>query len=176
MDIFGIAPDRSWEDVRKGITDEKIAKFYDVFAALWSVDTDLLSLLPKPDGRPRAVYTGLLHPSAITEFALSASLYFGELIVENPLIHARIMRPEFSPTENPQFFRGEVIKAIIFILDIIPLVEIGLIHLVPNVCDFDSHLRDQMMIMARERSEGRHIRVRLVMFSMQFKGLRAVVS
>jgi hypothetical protein len=44
----------------------------------------LLALLPKPDGIARAVYTGFIHPSSITDFALAAPLYFGELIVAHP--------------------------------------------------------------------------------------------
>ena len=131
VDIFGVKRDRSWEDIRRSVTDEKIAKFYNVYASLWPLDTDLLSLLPKPDGRPRAVYTGILHPQAIVQAALSAGLYFGELLIEIPLPHARIMKPEFSPTENPQNYRGEVLKAIIFLMDIVPLVETGLVSLLP---------------------------------------------
>ncbi len=157
VDIFGIAPDRSWEDVRRDVTDKKIAKFYSAYASLWPIETDLLSLLPKPDGRPRAVYTGVLHPKAIADVALSAGLYFGELLIQNPLPHARMVNPEFSPTANPQAYRGEVLKAIIFLLDIMPLVEIGLVNLVPDPSEFDSHLRQQMIEMARERNEGRNI-------------------
>jgi hypothetical protein len=35
-----------------------------------------------------------------------------------------------------------------------PLVDIGLVNLVPDPCDFDFHLREQMMRMARVRSTG----------------------
>ncbi|MGH6958447.1 MAG: hypothetical protein ACREEW_17415 [Caulobacteraceae bacterium] len=156
--IFEIAPDRSWEEIRRGITDDKIRHFYQVYASLWPIETDLLDLLPKPDGRPRAVYTGVLHPEAITDFALSAGLYFGQLLIENPLPHPRTLRPEYSPIDNPQTYRSEVLKAITFLLDIMPLVEIGLVNLVPDPCNFNDHLREQMMLMARERNEGRTIK------------------
>jgi hypothetical protein len=35
-----------------------------------------------------------------------------------------------------------------------PLVECGLVNLIPDPCDFDAHLRDQMLNMARSRSAG----------------------
>jgi hypothetical protein len=38
-----------------------------------------------------------------------------------------------------------------------PLVERGLVNLIPNVCDFDAHLRDQTLHMARTRSAGTKI-------------------
>lgn len=156
--IFEIGQDKSWVDVRQGVTDEKIRRFYEVYASLWPLETDLVGLLPKPDGRPRGVYTGLLHPQVITDFALSAGLYFGELLVENPLTHPRTVRPEYSPIENPQAFRVEVLKGIAFLLAIMPLIEIGLVNLIPDPCSFDGHLREQLMLMARERNKGRTIR------------------
>ena len=33
-----------------------------------------------------------------------------------------------------------------------PLVDLGLVNLIPDPCDFDFHLREQMMMMARARS------------------------
>jgi hypothetical protein len=123
-----------------------------LYGDLWPEDTDLLQLLPKPDGRPRAVYTGSIHPDAITDYALSASLYFGELIIQHPFICPRILNPRYNPVKNPSSYRQEVLKAIIFFLTVIPLVERGLVHLIPDPCDFDSHLRHQMMAMARARS------------------------
>jgi hypothetical protein len=56
--------------------------------------------------------------------------------------------------KNPSSHRLEVLKAILFFLKIIPLVERGIVHLIPDPCDFDSHLRTQMMAMARARSAG----------------------
>jgi hypothetical protein len=49
---------RDWLAIRRELTDEQIRDVYLIYQALWPVDTDLLQLLPKPDGRSRAVYTG----------------------------------------------------------------------------------------------------------------------
>ena len=155
VDIFGLHPDKSWIDIRREMTDEKIRRIFEVYAAMWPLETDLLRLLPKPDGRPRAVYTGVIHPKAITEFALGAGLYFGELIVEHPFVHPRTVRKEYSPLENPQAYRGEVLKALSLFLTIIPLVEMGLVNLIPDPGAFDFHLREQTMRMAEARNAGR---------------------
>jgi hypothetical protein len=112
----------------------------------------LLALLPKPDGVARAVYTGSIHPSSITDFAFAAPLYFGELIVAHPFVHSGIIKREFSPTGNPKSYRQEFLKTILFFLNIMPLVDLGLVNLIPDPCDFDFHLREQMMSMARARS------------------------
>lgn len=157
VDIFGLTPERGWTQVRTEMTDAKIRQFYEVYATLWPLETDLLSLLPKPDGRPRAVYTGILHPKAIFEFAAGAGLYFGEILIENPLTHPRTIRPDYSPLDQPAAYRGEILKALAFLLEMAPLIEVGLIKLVPDPCGFDAHLREQLHHMARERNDGRKL-------------------
>jgi hypothetical protein len=79
---------------------------------------------------------------------------FGELIIEHPFLHAGTVKKEFSPVENPRAYRQEFLKTALFFLTVIPLVEAGLVNLIPDPCNFDVHLRDQMFQMARARSVG----------------------
>lgn len=50
-EILGIAEDRDWATVRREITDDKIRDAYSLYDALWPLETNLLAMLPKPDGR-----------------------------------------------------------------------------------------------------------------------------
>jgi hypothetical protein len=154
VNVLGLAEQKDWTRIRRELTDEQISKIYLLYEGLWPRETDLLPLLPKPDGLARAVYTGSIHPTTITDFALGASLYFGELIVQHPFLHAGAVKKEFSPVENPRAYRQEFLKAVVFFLTVIPLVESGLVNLIPDPCDFDVHLRDQMWHMAKSRSAG----------------------
>lgn len=142
---------KDWDDVRSEMTDEKISTLYKIYASLWPRETDLLSLLPKPDGTFRSVYTGSLHPNFISEFALGSALYFGEIIIQHPFTHPMSLREEMRPTHNPSAYRGEVLKSLLTFVSVFPLVEQGLVHLVPDPWDFDLHLRDQTMSMAERR-------------------------
>ena len=81
VNVLELESGKDWVQIRRELTDEKISKIYNLYEALWPLETDLLALLPKPDGEARAVYTGSIHPSSINDFALAAPLYFGELIV-----------------------------------------------------------------------------------------------
>jgi hypothetical protein len=152
--VLGLEQGKDWVKVRRELTDEKISEIYLLYEGLWPLETDLLQLLPKPDGNARAVYTGDIHPTTITEFALGASLYFGELIIQHPFLHAGTVKKKFSPVENPRTYRQEFLKTVLFFLTAMPLVERGLVNLVPDPCNFDVHLRDQMLHMARSRSAG----------------------
>lgn len=145
---------KDWDTVRREMTDGKIAQMYRLYEALWPFETDLLALLPKPDGKMRSVYTGSLHPKLITEFALGAPLHFGEVIIQNPFLISRTLQKDKRPTEHPGQYRGEALKSLMTFFKLMPLVEAGLIVLIPDPCDFDFHLRDQMMAMARARSQG----------------------
>ena len=153
VNVLGLDSGKDWIAVRRELTDEQIGRIYFLYEALWPRETDLLSLLPKPDGTARAVYTGSIHPSTIAEFALGSSLYFGELFIEHPFLHAGTVKKEFSPVENPKIYRQEFLKTVLLFLNVMPLVEIGLVHLIPDPCNFDMHLRDQMFYMARSRSD-----------------------
>lgn len=152
--ILGLVQERDWLTVRREITDEKIKEVYSLYDALWSLGTDLLAMLPKPDGRARAIYTGLLHPSTISNCAIGLSLYFDEILIEHPFVHPRTVNKKFSPLEHPQTYRQEFLKSVLLFLSIMPLVEQGLVTLFPSPCNFDFHLRDQMSKMAESRSKG----------------------
>lgn len=154
VNVLGLGEEKDWVRIRRDLTDEKISEVYLLYEALWPIETDLLQLLPKPEGIARAVYTGSIHPTTITEFALGASLYFGELIIQHPFVSARTVKKEFSPVENPRAYRQEFLKTVLFFLTVSPLVECGLVNLIPDPCDFDAHLRNQTLHMARSRSAG----------------------
>jgi hypothetical protein len=92
----------------------------------------LLALLPKPDGVARAIYTGSIHPLLLSDFALAAPPYFGELIVAHPFIYSGVMAKEYRPTENPKRYRQDFLKSIMLLLTIMQLVEQGLVNLIPD--------------------------------------------
>jgi hypothetical protein len=154
LSILGMDQGKDWTGVRRELTGDQIREVYFLYEALWPLETDLLALLPKPDGRPRAVYTGSLHPQSIVEFALGAAAYFGELIVQSPFIHAGTIAKKYKPTEHPQDYHLEFLKSVAFFLNVMPLVDAGLINLIPDPWTFDYHLRLQTMAMAKERAAG----------------------
>jgi hypothetical protein len=152
--ILGIDRGKDWVAVRRDLTEKQIKEVYFLYEALWPLETDLLSLLPKPDGRMRAVYTGSLHPVSIVEFAMGASLYFGELIVQSPFLHSGTIAEKFRPTEHPGSYHLEFLKSVAFLLNVVPLVDAGLINLIPDPWTFDYHLRRETMAMAEARARG----------------------
>jgi uncharacterized protein YchJ len=109
--VLELNEQKSWVQVRRDMTDKQISTIYTLYEGLWPRETDILSLLPKPDGSARAVYTGSLHPTAIVDYALGASAYFGELLIQSPFLHAGTMNDKFIPVKNPGSYRGEILKS-----------------------------------------------------------------
>jgi hypothetical protein len=151
IDTLGLDKGKDWVDIRRDLKNEQIVKIYSLYEALWPLETDILSLLPKPDGTARAVFSGVIDPRLVPEFAVGCGLYFDELIMENPFLHAGSVKPDFSPVKNPQHFHQEFLKATLLMMSLMPLIEDGIINVIPDVCMFNFHLRDQMMALAEER-------------------------
>ncbi len=160
LSILHMDEGKDWTAVRRDLTDEQIREVYALHAALWPVETDLLDLLPKPDGRPRAVFTGSLHPQSFVEFAIGASAYFGELLVQNPFVHAATIAEKYRPTEHPRSYHLEFLKSVALFLNLAPLVAAGLVNLIPDPWTFDYHLRRTTMAMAEARAGGLPITLR----------------
>jgi hypothetical protein len=151
IDIMGLNGGKDWNEARRALTDAQITEAYSLFEALWPIETDLLGLLPKPDGRARAVYTGLIDPPMVMEFVIGATLHFGEILVQNPFLHPRFVRAEFSPTKSPHLYRQEFLKSAYAVIELGPLVDRGVITLFPDPGYFDHHLQRQMMDLAKSR-------------------------
>ena len=84
----------------------------------------------------------------------------GELIVETPFVHSGTIAEKFRPTGHPRSYHLEFLKAVAFFLNVMPLVDAGLINLIPDPWTFDYHLRRETMAMADERSAGIDISLR----------------
>lgn len=146
--ILGLEAGRTWLDVRRDITDEQIAKIYGFYSDLWPLDTNIYSLLPKSDGRFRAIYTGVLDVRIIGLHALPTASLFDEFLLENPIINANIVKPEFSPVVSPSQYKYQALKDFLFMLELEPYIGYGLINLIPDISNFDQSLKKAMMDMA----------------------------
>jgi hypothetical protein len=149
--ILGLDAGKTWLDVRREITEEQIAKIYGFYSVLWPRETDIYSLLPKSDGRFRALYTGTLDVRVIGSHALPMASLFDEFLIENPIVNPNNVKPEFSPTEAPAKYKYQALKDILLMLELEPYIGYGFINLIPDPSNFDLNLMTAMMDMATYR-------------------------
>ena len=149
--ILGLDAGKTWLDVRREITDEQIARIYGFYSTIWPRETDIYSLLPKSDGRFRALYTGVLDVRVIGLHALPMASLFDEFLIESPIVNPNNIKSEFSPTKSPAKYKYQALKDILLMLKLEPYIGYGLINLIPDPSNFDLNLMKAMMDMATSR-------------------------
>jgi len=149
-DILGINKGKTWNDVRRELSNDQIVDIYNLYWSLWQIETDIFKLLPKPDNRLRVLYTGMLDPRTIV-FPLATIPCFDEIIIQHPFVHPKAVNKEFSPIENPHQHKYQTLKNILFFLSIEPFVRSGQINFIPDLCMFDNYLHREMINMAESR-------------------------
>ncbi len=149
-DILGINKGKTWNDIRRELSNDQIVDIYSLYWSLWQTETDLFKLLPKPDNRLRVLYTGMLDPRTIV-IPLATIPCFDEIIIQHPFVHPKAVNKEFSPLENPHQHKYQTLKNILFFLSLEPFVRSGQVNFIPDPCVFDNFLLHEMMTMAEAR-------------------------
>ncbi|HTE41869.1 MAG TPA: DUF4238 domain-containing protein, partial [Steroidobacteraceae bacterium] len=155
IDILGLNSGKTWDDVRRELSEAQVKRIHEMLEFLWPADTNIADLLPRPDKRVfRAVYLGLVDPRTIAASVTSWLAYFDEIIIVHPFPNPSYMRPEFSPTHSPAQHKSQTLKNVSLLLSLMPLIEAGLIHLVPDPMEFNAEFRQRIMAMAESRGAG----------------------
>ena len=150
-DILGLNRGKTWEDVRRELSNDQVRRIHELYGFLWPLDTDLLELLPKPDGALRALYTGIIDPRVLPRFAIGMIPYFEEVLIQQPFINPLAVKPEFSPIESPHQYKQQTLKDALLLLTLMPFIELGIVNFIPDPCLLDQHLHRQMLNMAEQR-------------------------
>lgn len=152
--ILGLDKGKTWDDVRRDLSDDQVKEIHEVFSSGWPKDTDIASLLPRPDNMiTRGIYLGFVDPRSIVANGVGLLTYFNEIILPNPFINPVHVRPTFSPTESPTQYKEQTLKNVILLLTLEPFIYAGMIHLIPDPMDFNADLRRQVWSMAKQRTK-----------------------
>lgn len=151
-DILGLDKGKSWEDVRRELSDEQVTRIHTAYASLWPQDTNLADLLPRPDGRTfRALYIGLIDPRTIAASVVGWIPYFDEIIVLNPFVNGARVRSEYSPIESPGQYKEQTIKNVALFEALIPFVQAGIVHVIPDLLELNDTFRQMAWSSAKAR-------------------------
>jgi hypothetical protein len=142
---------KTWEDVRREITDDQVRQIHEAFDSLWPPDTDLVALLPRPNSRvSRAVFVGIVDPRTIVILVASWLAYFDEIVIPNPFIIGANVNPDYRPTSVPGKYKVQTLRNVLVLLALEPYIAAGVVHLVPDPAEFGG-LRHVVWKMAEER-------------------------
>lgn len=153
--ILGLSDGASWEDVRRNLSDDQVTRIHRAFASLWPEDTDLASLLPRPNPKVlRSVYMGLSDPRTVEATVLGWLPFIDEILLVNPFFLGTRMKPEFSPIESPTGHKMQTLKNVMLLLVLEPFIRAGLVHLVPDPGEVSAALGHHVREVLTRRTDG----------------------
>lgn len=152
--ILRLKPEDEWQDLKEKLSDKKIFEIYQLYNFLWPLDTDIYSLLPKPDGISRALYSGFLDPRCNLISSINSLLpYFDEILLHHPFIHPATTVHELNPLIHPYLYRQQILKDLMIFLHFQISVEEGCLNFVPELIPFNLKLAKEMFAMVNNRSK-----------------------
>lgn len=153
--ILGLSDGASWEEVRRNLSDEQVNRVHEAFASLWPEDTDLASLLPRPNPKVlRSVYMGFSDPRTVEATVLGWLPFVDEIVLVNPFFLGTRMKPEFSPIESPTGHKMQTLKNVMLLLVLEPFIRAGLVHLVPDPSEVSATLGHHAREVLTRRTDG----------------------
>ena len=149
--ILGITEGKNWDDVRRELSPEQVKEIYKFYDSLWPLDTDIVSLLPKKDGKLRVLYMGIVDGDLADNQILGLTAYFDEIMIQNPMPHPRLMAKEFNPIQHPEDYLQQTLKFVFLMIRLAPYIESGIINLFPDPGNFNRYLKLSSLNAAEER-------------------------
>lgn len=153
--VLGLSNSVPWKHVQRELTDEQVSLVHRLSQSLWPADTDISALLPRRNqNEVRAVFMGLSDPRVIGENIIAISPMFDQILVMDPFVFARNLRPEFSPVDNPGEHKQQFLKNVMFWAALAPLIEAGKVLVFPDPGDINTEIRRAVFEMAKQRTTG----------------------
>lgn len=151
--VLDLTEDESWHNVQRTLSDHQVSTLHRISRSLWPEGTDLASLLSRPGGGgPRAVYMGPSDPRTVGESIVSLVPMFDQVLVMDPFLVSRNLRPEYSPISSPAQYKQLFLKNIMFWLKLQPLILAGKVAVFPDPGDLNPDFQYAMQAMAKERT------------------------
>jgi hypothetical protein len=153
-DILGMNEKKNWNDIRRELSDDQVKRIHIAYASLWPKDTDIVSLLPRPDNRIfRALYVGLVDARTIGISVIAWLRFFDEIYLLNPFVNGLAMRPEYSPIEAPSKYKEQTLKNVALLFSLAPYIQAGIVHLIPDLMELNTSLRNMISNIAQEKRQ-----------------------
>ncbi len=150
-DVFGFSRGKTLDDVRSKISGDQIKELYEIISNIWTVKTDIYKLLPEPSTQLSALYLGDVYPEMIIQNVIRYSLYTDKIYVINPFLNPWSLKKEFNPLHNPNPFKSDTLKLIVFMGLLEPWIRAGIIELIPSPVDYDYKLKMETFKLAEIR-------------------------
>lgn len=150
-DVFGLERLKDVSELKHRITDSTVVKLYTRIAELFPPKTDFEYLLPEPSQNLRALFFGHTEPLSILNNVVRYSLYADEILIFSQFLNPWTVEPSMNPLLKPSKYRQHTLSQLVLIALLAPWIRAGIVHLIPDLGDFDPQLRETFAQAATQR-------------------------
>lgn len=150
--IFGLDENTNLKSVQT-ISAEQVYNTYRSFSRLWPYDTDIFKLLPRSNGKSRALLVGNICSDTILDLISATSVLFDEVYVQNPLMYPNHIINRWDSILNQEQFRNDFCSDYNLLIQLSPLIYSGRVVLFPNPLHFERQLGYHFEKDARDRNQ-----------------------
>lgn len=150
-DQFNIKKAKTWDDIAKNVTIEKITRTYKTFAEIFPRNYDYISELEKSKAAFSSIHYGEIKARKIIDEVVRFSLYSEKIIVFHPLQNPSVTNQQIDPRKNPKYWLPDYLDSLYFYIVIQKWVRAGIVKLIINPYEYDIKLRDKMDIEVEKR-------------------------
>lgn len=140
---FGLESLNSVSELKKRVTSKSVLKLYTRIAELFPPETEFEYLLPEANRNLRALFLGNAEPRHILNNVVRYSLYADEILVFNQFLNPWTVEPSRNPLLKPEIYKQHTLSNLVLIALLAPWLRSGLVHLIPDLGDFDSTVRHE---------------------------------
>lgn len=126
--------------LKKAFTPEAVLAIHEAIPELWADQRDLEACLNREADAVTALYCGSYEPAEIHRAVSRHALYADRIILPDPFLDHRRVRPEYSPLRHPEQYRAVTIKWAYLWFTMIPWIASGLVCFSRMPTDFDYDL------------------------------------
>lgn len=150
-DMFSINKSKSWDEISRNITTEKIKRTYRKFAELFPRNFDYSTELEKSKNDFNTIHFGDIRANKIINEIVRFSLYADKILVFHPLQNPNVTNQKIDPRKNPIKWLPDFLDALYFYIVIQKWVKEGIVKLIINPTEYDFDLRDKIDSEVRQR-------------------------
>lgn len=148
---FNIRKSKSWDDIAKSITIEKVKKTYKTFAEIFPRNYNYISELEKCKDIFSSIHYSDLKARKIIDEVVRFSLYSDIIIVFHPLQNPAITNQRSDPRKNPKYWLADFLDSLYFYVVIQKWVRAGIVKLIINPYEYNLEIRDNLDVKIKER-------------------------
>jgi hypothetical protein len=153
LQLNSINPPNSLSEFKRAFTPHAVEEIYSAIPDLWPDGSDLEQVLKREANTTSGLYVGTYDPDIIQRGVTRHSLYADSILLIDPLVDPRRIRPEYNPLVNPAQHRSTALRWITLWLRMAPWIEAGLVKFIRLPTDFDPTMEKEAVESSLQRLE-----------------------